>query len=242
MTGSRMGMGFLVAAAGAVLLVGACKNTVEGESKDWTRNTAHVNELIAQYPNFAPALQEQLKSAEGAMAAAKQNSNQQASADQMAAANSLLSGGFVSQLGSVDSSARRVRDKIMTASTTAHTPSDQIAARSAADDAQRILKNTDEQMRQGARDAASASAVLRRIDSELSSAGSNLDRVIATASKNNAPPVAPGAAAAAGKGGAPGAPGAAGAPVAKITWKCKYCGQTNEDKDRKCPNCGADRP
>ena len=69
---------------------------------------------------------------------------------------------------------------------------------------------------------------------DLSSAGANLDKVIAAAKQRKAEAAKTAAA-------APGAAGAA-APVAKMQWKCTYCNHMNDDSRSKCENCGAPRP
>lgn len=229
----------IVTVLGAAMLIAACKKTVEGENQAWERNLAHVQELSVLYPGFAGALSEQRKKAEDAMTAAKAIADHEASAAKMAEANSLLSGGFVSTLGELDGKTRTLREKLVTASTGAEHASDQAGAKAAADDAQRILKNVDEQLKSGAADAATAAVVVRKIDGDLSSATSNLNRVIDAANKRKQAAAKPAA-------GAPAGSATTGTtattPAAKVTWKCTYCGQVNEDSAKKCPNCGAPRP
>jgi rubrerythrin len=188
------------------------------------------------YPGFAAALAEQRKKAEDAMTAAKAVSDPEASAKQMAQANSLLTGGFVSTLGELDGKTKTLREKLVTASTEAEHASDQAGAKAATDDAQRILKNVDEQLKTGAPDAIAAAVLVRKIDGDISSATSNLNRVIDASTKRKQAATKPAAA-------APGGPNApAPAPPPKVTWKCTYCGHVNDDSAKKCPNCGAPRP
>ena len=232
--------GLMVVALGAGLfLTASCKKTVEGENQAWTRNLQQVQELAAQYPGFANALREQQKNAEAAMAGAREISDKEASAKKMAEANSLLGDGFVYTLSRLDSKQKELRSKLITASTEAEHVADAAGARAAADDAQRILRNLDDALKTGAPDAATASGVLRRIDGDLQSAGSNLDRVIASAKQRKAE-----LAKAAGASGAttPTNGGAPAAPVAKVQWKCTYCQHMNDDARTKCENCGAPAP
>jgi hypothetical protein len=235
----------VAAVLGSIALVASCKKTVEGESASWQRNTQHVQELSALYPGFAGALKTQLQQAESAMQAAQSISDKEASAKKMAEANSLVSGGFISTLGQLDSSSRRLREKMVTASTAAEHAGDQLGAKAATEDAQRVLRNLDDALKAGAPDPASATAVLRKLDGDLASASANLERVVQSAKQRQAAAAAP---AAAGAAAAPGAAGAAApgapvkGPVAAKTWKCKYCGQVNDDGAKKCPNCGAPHP
>ncbi len=227
--------GLVVVALSASLFGAGCKKTVEGENKAWTHNVQHVQELAAQYPAFANALHEQQKRAEAAMETARAASGE-AAAKQMADANSLIDSGFVSALGSFDGRTRSLRDKLVTAATTGD-PLDQAAARAVSDDAQRILRNIDDAMKAGAPDPAAATALLSRLQSDLTSATANVDRVIDAAKKRKAD-----AAKATGPTGVAGGATTGGAPVAKVQWKCSYCQHMNDDSRTKCENCGAPRP
>ena len=224
----------LVVVLAAGMLSAACKRTVEGEDQAWTANVKRVQELAAQYPGFAGALHEQQKRAEDAMTAARATSDKEQAAKQMGAANGMLNEGFVYTLGQLDSRTRALRQKLVDTTTATEHGSDQAGAKVATDDAQRILKNVDDALKTGAPDAASATAVLRKIDGDVSSASSNLDRVIASA-KSRKQEAAKAAA-------ATGASGTSGAPAAAATWKCTYCGHVNDATAKKCTECGAPRP
>jgi hypothetical protein len=217
-----------------LFLVASCKKTVEGENKNWQRNVARVTQLQALYPGFANALKEQQKRAEDAMAAARAVSDPQQSAKKMADANALIDSGFVYTLSQIDAHVKSLREKLVTANTQAEHASDQAGAKAATDDAQRILKNVDDALKAGAPTADAAAAVVQKIDSDISSAASNLDRVIAAAQQRKAEAAKATAAATAAPAGA--------AAVAKVQWKCTYCGHMNDDARQKCENCGAPRP
>jgi rubrerythrin len=229
-----------VVVLGVGLLSASCKRTVEGEDQAWNANLRHVQELSAQYPGFANALTEQKKRAEEAMAAARTVGDKEQAARKMGEANALLGSGFVSTLGQLDSRTRALRAKLVTATTDAEHGSDQAGAKVATDDAQRILRNADDALKSGAGDPDAAGALLRKIDGDLTSASSNLDRVIASA-KSRKTEATKAAAAAAGGSAAAAASGGSAAPV-KVTWKCTYCDHINDDSAKKCPNCGAPRP
>jgi rubrerythrin len=215
---------------GVGLLSASCKRTVEGEDQAWQANLRHAQELTAQYPGFANALREQQKRAEDAMAAARSVADKEQSAKKMADANAMLSSGFVSSLGQIDSRTRALRQKLVTATTDAEHGSDQAGAKVATDDAQRILRNVDDTLKSGAGDPDAANAVVRKIESDITSASANLDKVIASA-KARKQEAAKSATAAAASGA-----------TQVATWKCSYCGQVNDASKMKCPNCGAPRP
>jgi hypothetical protein len=220
-----------------LLLIGGCKKTVEGENKNWTRNVQHVQELQAQYPGFAAALKDQLAKAQSAMDAAKSVGGDETRAKAMSEANNLIDSGFVYELGQLDAKTKRLREKSVTAATSATDPADQTAARTAGDDAQRVLRNVDDALRTGAPDAMAASGLLHRLDGDISTAIANLDHIIDSAKKRAQAAAKPAAGA-----GAVGGAGAAAAPVAQVQWKCKYCQHMNDDVRKKCENCGAPRP
>src|SRR5205823_13377998 len=133
--------------------------------------------------------------------------SQEESAKKMGDANSMIGGGWVYGLSQIDSRTRALRDKIVTATTGATEAADQVAARAVTDDAQRILTGVDATLKAGAADAAGATAVVRKVEADISSAGANLDRIIAVAKQRKAE-AAKAAAPAAGAAGAAGATGA----------------------------------
>jgi hypothetical protein len=229
--------GLVAVALGASLLGTGCKKTVEGENKAWEQNVQRINGLVAIYPGWANALHEQQKAAEDAMAAARSIGSQEEAAKKMADANALIGSGFVYSLSQIDSRTRMLRDKIVTATTEAEHATDQVAARAVTDDAQRILKNVDDTLKAGAPDAGSARLIMMKVEADLSSAGNNLDRIIAAAKQRKAEAAKAAAAPAAGGAGT----GATNAAPVKVQWKCSYCGHMNDDARQKCENCGAPR-
>ena len=234
----------VVAVVGVALASASCKPTVEGETKTWEHNTQRVQQLSALYPGFSAALKEQQKHAEDALAAAKALTDKVAMAKKMSDANDLLSNGFVGELGQLDSNIQRVRDEIVKATSGAQDPNDQAAAKTASDDAQRVLTAVDATLKTGAADAASAAVIVGKAAKDLSSANANLQRVVASERQHQAQAkkLAAGVGAAGAGAAGAGAAAAPGAPVAVATWKCPYCGHVNAADVLKCPNCGAARP
>jgi rubrerythrin len=222
----------LVVLLAAGMFSAACKRTVEGEDQAWTANLKRAQELAAQYPSFAGALREQQKRAEDAMTQARAVSDKEQAAKQMGAANAILNEGFAYTLSQVEPRTRALRQKLVDATTATEHGSDQAAAKVATDDAQRILRNVDDALKTGAPDAASATAVLRKLDGDLSSASSNLDRVIASAKARKQEATKAAAAAS----------GTSAAPAAIAQWKCTYCGHLNDATAKKCTECGAPKP
>jgi chromosome segregation ATPase len=219
----------------ALVALPACKKSVEGESKRWSSTTQRVQELQALYPGFVAPLKEQLKKAEAVMEAAKGLSDEQAKIKKMAEANSAALEGFAGQLGSVERLQKQIREKITTATTGVTDKNDRFAAKQAADDAQRVMRLADETLKTGATEIVGANAIVRKVESDLSTADRNLDRVIdaAKAKQKAATTKTPEA-----KGGTTPAAG----PAAPARWKCSYCSNSNDPTAAKCTNCGAARP
>jgi hypothetical protein len=232
-------VGLLVALAG----LAACSKTVEGETKAWERNQSELASLKALYPAFAAALDEQLKKAQTSMEAA-QAAPEADRPKRMGEANALLSGGWVGQLRGLDREIKDVRAKITQATTGAKDESGRMAVRQVADDAQRVITQVEERLRQGAADAAGAQAIVSKLHADLQAAEKNVDTVIKSQEAAAKAAQAAAAAPAATDGGpaAAGQPPAAGQPAQPAQpagWKCAYCGGMNDAALTKCQGCGA---
>lgn len=83
----------------AALSVVSCAPTTEGEQKAWERNQQKVKELVAEYPNFAQAIETQAAEAATAMEAALKITEEEPKAEAMEAANDLISDSFIGKLG-----------------------------------------------------------------------------------------------------------------------------------------------
>ena len=222
-----------------VLLLVSCKASVEGETKRWKRNKQTVAELTALYPGFKSPLAQQLKSATALMDKAKKVSDAEQSAKAMSRANSALGGGFVGKLKGADSKKKRVRDKIVTATTKAKDKTDRLAAKQVAKDARQVLKEVDRRLKKGASTASAAGIVLRKVDSDLDDVIRRLDKVISSAKKKQQ--VKKGKKGKKGKSGKGDEPAGKSKPAAAGKWKCAYCDQMHDNKVKKCTNCGAAR-
>jgi hypothetical protein len=212
-----------------MLLATACKKPVD-EPKDWQRNVQEVQQLGARYPGFATALAQQIKLATAAMDEAKGLSDREAAARRMSEASSMLTGGFVYQLGHMDATIRRVREKINTAARGGPDQMD-VASSEAVVAAQKVINATEALLISGAGDPTGANAILSRADFDLQSVSTGIDRSIGK--KAEATPAVAGKAAAASAAQTPPPPG---------MWKCKFCQHDNDDSAKSCPTCGAPRP
>ncbi len=227
----------------ATFALAACSKTVEGETKAWERNQSQAAGLKALYPGFTAALDQQLQRAQAAMEAAK-TASEEDKPKRMAEANALLAGGWVGELQDLDGDIKGLRAKITQATTGAKDETARLAVRQVADDAQRVIAQVEERLKQGASDAAAAGAIVTKLGGDLEAAAKNVETVIkaqAEAAKAAQPvaatdggqpaPVAPGA-----DGAQPAQPGQ---PAPAATWKCAYCGGSNPASATKCQGCGA---
>lgn len=218
----------------------ACKKTVEGERTSWERNSRQVRELTTLYPAFDKALQEQVARAQQLMEAAG-SAPEKERPGKMAEANRQLNAGFVSDLGRLDRELKELRAKVTTATAEAKDETARQAAKQVAADTARILAGVDDAIKRGAPDAAAASTVISRVMNDLNSASKNVETVLeaerkaAQAAKAQAAKAQPAVA----------SPGASAQKdsqtAAPQTWKCSYCGNTNQASTTNCKSCGAPR-
>lgn len=212
-----------------MVAIGACKKSVEGESKAWTSNTAQVKELLTLYPAFAPAINEQLQTAQAVFDQAKGLAEEQA-AEKLAAANSALTKGFVGKLGGLDQRVKGLRGKLVDAATASGDEGDRLGVKVAAEDATKTLAQIEAALKVGAKDVASADVVLKKLDSDLETAEKNIDKVIKAAKSKKDEKASASADKKADE---------VKKEAEKAPWTCEYCGSSNAADLTKCSSCGA---
>lgn len=219
------------------LLGAACAKTAEKEDARWTKAQANADRLAAVYPGFSSALKAQKQKAQTAMTAAKAVSDEKQRIDKMSDANDLLTGGFVRDLGNLDSAEKRLRRKMTDATRQATTETLRMSAKQASKSAERVLKGVRKRLEAGASDPAAAKAVLSKLTSDIREAERNVDRVIKDAKKAVA--AAKKATGAAGAGAAGAGAAAKPTPTKVANWTCEYCGRSNHGDKLSCEGCGA---
>lgn len=225
---TRVLFGWMIATA---MILGACSKTVEGESNKWTANSARLTELAAQYPGFKPAI-EARKQATLAIHDAASGLSGDPQIEKLAEANTALMAGFVHELDAIDDKVKKLREARVEAASKADAT--QLGAKVAAEDAQKAIDRVDALLKTGAADDVSAAAVLKKAASDLDTAQSALDKVLAVdkAKKDDA--------AQAQKASADSKAAAAAADDARTApWKCEYCGNSNAHDKTSCESCGA---
>jgi chromosome segregation ATPase len=220
-----------------LLIVTGCAKTVEGESKKWEANTAEVNALGAKYPGMKPALDARLTSAKATWDSATGLSDEKAKIDAMAAANTALMAGFVTKLKNVEPSLAKLRESRVSAASLAGDESSRLAAKLAAEDAQKTIDRVEKTLKDGAKDEASATAILDKVTTDIETAQKAVDKVLEgdkkKADQKNADKAAADAAAAKAD---------ADKAAAVADWTCEYCDGKNKHDATTCSGCGAARP
>ncbi|MCA9706532.1 MAG: hypothetical protein KDK70_11835 [Myxococcales bacterium] len=216
-----------------LLLLGGCKKTLEGEQSAWTANVDKVNAMMAQYPGFKPALEQRLESAKKVHGEAEALSGE-AQVEKLASANSTLMRGFVGDLTKVESSMKELRGKRVEAAAKAGDASSRLGAKVAAEDAQKALDRAEAALKAGAKDEASADAVLAKVRADLDTAEAAVDKVLeADKSKKDEAKQAD------ETKKADEAKAKADADAKVAPWTCEYCGTENPHDESNCKSCGA---
>lgn len=216
-----------------VLLLGGCKKSVEGELQSWKTNTEQVNALMAQYPGFKPALEQRVVKANELKNEAD-GLDGDAKIEKLGAANSALMSGYVRDLKALDEAMKDLRTKRVEAAAQAGDESSRLGAKVAAEDASKALDRAQKALETGAKDEASATAVVKSVKSDIETAAKAVEAVLkADKSKKDdkaAKVEATDAKAAATK---------ADAEAKVAPWKCEYCGAENPHDETNCKSCGA---
>ncbi len=219
-----------------VLLSAACSKSVEGESNKWAANQTTVTTLAAQYPGFKDALEARKQSAQKIFDEAA-NLDGEAKIEKLSAANSTLMNGFVGDLNRIDSKLKKLRESRVEAASKAGDASGRLGAKVAAEDAQKTVDRVDKLLKQGAKDEASANAILKKALSDIKTAQSAIDKVTKVQKEKADKKEADKKAATDAK-----AKEKSDADAKTAPWTCEYCKSSNAHTETKCKSCGAPRP
>lgn len=217
--------------AAMLLMVAGCKRSVEGETQRWEAGVTEVKALAAQYPGFKPALDARLAAAQAVYDAAGSLGDEGKIA-KLTEANAKLRGDFVGKLGGLADTMKKLREKRVQAAAGAGDESSRLAAKVAAEDAQKALDRADATLASGAADEAAAVAVLAKITADLEAADKAIDKVLSADADKKADAKSQADADAKAK---------ADAEAKVAPWKCEYCGAENPHTEGSCTACGAPR-
>lgn len=218
------------------LFVTGCSKSVEGESQKWTANVAEVNGLGAKYPGMKPALDARLAAAKTTYDSAA-SLEEKAKIDAMAAANTALMGGFVGKLKNVEPSLAKLRESRVAAASMAGDESSRLAAKLAAEDAQKTIDRVEKTLKDGAKDEASATAIVDKVTTDIETSQKTVDKVLEGDKKKTETKDADKAAA-----GAAAAKAETDKAAAVADWTCEYCDAKNKHDATTCSGCGAAKP
>lgn len=226
----------------AMLLLGGCKKSVEGEQASWKSNVQKVSALMATYPGFKPALEERMGKATAIYETAE-GMDGEAKANKIGEANSALMGGYVRDLQKLEKDMKDLRTKRVEAAAKAGDESSRLGAKVAAEDASKALDRADKALASGAKDEASATAVVKKVKDDIATAtkavGAVLDADKSKKDEKNAEKKATKDVKDAKEAKEAKAKADADAKVAP--WKCEYCGTENPHGEANCKSCGAPR-
>ena len=215
-----------------VLLVGACSKSVEGESRRWETSSTQLSELAATYPGFRPVI-EARRSAAAKIHDAAAGLEGDAKIARLSEANAALMEGFVDDLDVLQGKLKKLRESRVEVAAKASEET-RLAARVATEDAQRALDHADVTLQSGATDEAAAAVVLRKLRSDLDTAQSALDKVLAIDKAKQTKAADAQKSEVSKKAGDEAAAAAQAAP-----WKCSYCSTENPHDETSCKSCGA---
>lgn len=219
-----------------VLLAAACSKSVEGESKKWAANQTTVTTLAAQYPGFKDAIEARKQRAQKLFDEAANLDGEQ-KIEKLSSANTTLMQGFVGDLNRIDSKLKKLRESRVEAASQAGDKSSRLGAKVAAQDAQKTVERVEKLLKTGAKDEASADAILKKANSDIKTAQAAVDKVMAVDKKKQDQKAADKKAAADTK-----AKEKADADAKTAPWTCEYCKGSNPHTENKCTSCGAPRP
>lgn len=216
-----------------MLLLGGCKKSVEGEQQAWKTNVEQVKGLMATYSGFTPALEQRMTKASELHDAAD-SLDGDAKIDKLSEANSALMAGWVRDLQGLDESMKTLRTKRVEAAAQAGDESSRLGAKVAAEDAQKALDRAEKALAAGAKDEASATAVVKSVKSDIETSAKAVEAVL-KADKNKKDDKAADVEAKDAKD----AKAKVEADAKVAPWKCEYCGAENPHDEASCKSCGA---
>ncbi len=226
----------LLAVFAFCLLITGCAKSVEGETQRWESNVSTVNALSAKYPGMKPALEARLASAKATFDSAASQADD-AKIKTLSAANNALMTGFVTDLNELDKSLAKLRESRVEAASMAGDESSRLAAKVAAEDAAATIKRVEKTLETGAKDEASAKAIVDQIKADIATAQKAVDKVLEGDKKK-----ADAAADKAATDKADADKAAADKKAETAEWVCKYCDAHNKHDATSCASCGAAKP
>jgi len=208
------------------LFLNACGPSIEGETKDWEKNLAAVEQAKKDYPSFASIIDSKLEEAKKLWEEAKSLTDEEAKAKKMSEANDLLTTECVGNLVSMKEQLKEVQAKLEEVQSLRRGKEGEskIYAEDAILDAEKVIASAKEALGgSSCDDVTSAYAKLGTTVTDLTTAitkltaGDTQTKDSAKVNSSNNTSTTP--------------------EVKMVT--CTYCDSKNESTNDKCKNCGA---
>jgi hypothetical protein len=218
----------------SLVLFASCKKTVESEKRSWDVNLREANELKYEYPSFADIITEQIKTAETAMNETQAISDEKMKIQKMAEANGLLNITFIRNLKEIKTLKYGIRTKSAEARGLKFDYNEMMSSNRIIADGERAVYDSDAKLKSVVSTKSDADALSSLVLSDLKTAVSNLDRIIAQVKERENLEKKKVEQVAAEKAAVEKQKTEAAQPV-----KCSYCGVLNAADAINCTGCGA---
>jgi len=218
----------------SIVFLASCKKTVESEKRSWDINLKETSALKFDYPSFTTVINEQTVIAETAMTEALAQMDEKVKIQKMADANSLLNATFIRNLKEIKSLKNSVRSKSTEARGLKLEYNEMMSSNQAIADGERIVYDSDMKLKSAVSSRNDADALSGLVLSDLRTAVSNLDRVIARVKERENLEKKKIEQVTAEKAAVVKQQTEAAQPI-----KCTYCGELNISTALNCKSCGA---
>ncbi len=216
------------------VFLASCKKTVESEKRSWDVNLREANELKYEYPAFANVITEQIKIAETAMNETQTVADEKMKIQKMAEANGLLNITFMRNLKEIKTLKYAIRTKSTEARGLKFEYNEMMSSNQVIADGERSIYESDMKLKNVISSRTDADALSGLVLSDLRTAASNLDRIIAKVKERENLEKKKVEQVAADKAAVEKQKTEAAQPI-----KCSYCGELNIATALNCKACGA---
>jgi hypothetical protein len=218
----------------SLVLFTSCKKSVESEKRSWDVNLREANEMKYEYPSFADIITEQIKTAETAMNETQAISDEKMKILKMAEANGLLNITFIRNLKEIKTLKYGIRTKSAEARGLKFDYNEMMSSNRIIADGERTVFDSDAKLKSVVSTKSDADALSSLVLSDLKTAVSNLDRIIAKVKERENLEKKKVEQVTAEKTAIEKQQAEAAQPV-----KCSYCGVLNAADAVNCKGCGA---
>lgn len=156
----------------------SCKKTVESQQKAFANNVKKANELILEYPSFAELIKEQIAAAEAVMAETAAITDEKAKIENIGLASSTLRTGFISNLDSIRSTIKSIKEKSVEARSMDMKYNEKLRIDQAISNGEESINSALEKIKTTVNNKTEAEALSGIVLSDLQAAENNISRAI----------------------------------------------------------------